>query len=167
MKGYVMMLIGTVLICSVALMIIPEGKIGKYVRLAGALCVLCVSISPLSSFIEALSGIDGNSLPDIIFGEGVLGDGEGELSPSDVYEENLMSASSENISLALRSMICREIKVDAENIEVYVELIEGEEEYLPQKVSVVLYGSAVLTDPHLIEEYIDTLLGCECEIIYG
>ena len=42
MKEYVLMLIGSALICSLISMMAPEGKLQRYVALAGGLCILCV-----------------------------------------------------------------------------------------------------------------------------
>lgn len=165
MKEYALTLIGSALVCSLVYMIAPEGKLGKYVNFAGALCILCVAISPIYSFISGISGAEGEGIYEYIFGEYVA-EGEDEVY-LEVYEENLMSMSAENMSVALVSLLCRETGVDAEDIEVYVELESGEESFLAKKVSVVLYGSAVFLEPREISGYIESLLGCECEIIYG
>ena len=52
MREYVLTLIGAALVTSLASMIAPEGKLGKYIAFAGGLCILCVSISPIYSFIS-------------------------------------------------------------------------------------------------------------------
>ena len=57
MREYVIVLIGSVLVCSLAVMLSPEGEKGmaQYVKLAAGLCVLCVLISPLTSFVSSIS----------------------------------------------------------------------------------------------------------------
>lgn len=165
MKEYALTLIGAVLVCSLVSMIAPEGKLGKYVMLAGALCILCVAVSPIYSFVSEISGADAIDLVDYIFGE-YDSDEENEVF-LDVYEENLLEVGAKNMSGALEIMLCRDMKLDAEHIDVYVELVEGEDKFLVNGVSVVLYDSAIFCDPEELCEYIDTLLGCECEIIYG
>lgn len=165
MKEYVLTLISSALVCALVSMIAPEGKLGKYVTFAGTLCILCVSVSPIYSFISGISGADGKDLADFIFGEYEMGeDNEAFL---DVYEENLMDMGAANMSQGLKNMLCRDMKIDGAHIEVYVELFETEDRFLPKKVSVVLYKSAVLLDPRQISEYVNSLLGCECEIVYG
>ena len=165
MKEYALTLIGAVLVCSLVSMIAPEGKLGKYVTLAGALCILCIAVSPIYSFVSEISGADAIDLVDYIFGE-YDSDEENEVF-LDVYEENLLEVGAKNMSGALEIMLCRDMKLDAEHIDVYVELVEGEDKFLVNGVSVVLYDSAIFCDPEELCEYIDTLLGCECEIIYG
>ena len=164
MKEYVIVLIGSVLVCSLAVMLTPEGEkgIGQYVKLAAGLCVLCVLISPLTSFISSLSAIiDQNRFFE---------DGENELEGFDkIYNESLLDASSEEIAKGLESMLCREFGFKNDKIDVYVELCEGEDGYLPKCVTVMLWQSAetLFADPHKIIEYVNSLLDCRCEIIYG
>jgi hypothetical protein len=165
MREYVLTLIGAALVTSLASMIAPEGKIGKYIAFAGGLCILCVSISPIYSFISGISGADGKDLPEYVFGE-YAGQEDGEAF-LDVYEKNLMDMGAENMSQGLKNMLCRDLKINTENIEVCVQLVESEEKYLPKKVSVVLYRSAVICDPREISGYVSELLGCECEVVYG
>ena len=164
MKEYVLMLIGSALICSLISMMAPEGKLQRYVALAGGLCILCVSASPIYSFISLLSEADARELDEIIFGEYSAGEDEVFL---EVYEQGLMQAGAENAASALRSMLCRDMSVPYEDIEVYVELYMTEERFEAKKVSVVLYRSAVLCDPREICGYVSSLLACECEIVYG
>lgn len=165
MKEYVLTLIGGVLVCSLVSMIAPEGKLGKYITFAGALCILCIAVSPIYSFVSVISGADYIDIADYIFGE-YNSDEENEVF-LDVYEDNLLNVGAENMSGALKVMLCRDMKLDAEHIEVYVKLVEGEDKFLVSSVSLVLYDSAVFCDPGELSEYIDSLLGCKCEIIYG
>ena len=164
MREYVIVLIGSVLVCSLAVMLSPEGEKGmaQYVKLAAGLCVLCVLISPLTSFVSSISelieqnrsfdGID-NSLDNF----------------EKIYNESLLDASGEEIANALESMLCREFGFKNDEIDVYVELCEGEDGYLPECVTVALWQSAntLFADPHDIIEYVNGLLDCRCEIIYG
>ena len=55
-----MTLVGTLLISYLALMLAPEGEGGLsgYVKLVAALCVLCVAISPVSSFLRTVLDFD-------------------------------------------------------------------------------------------------------------
>ena len=161
MKEYVITLIGTVIICSLASMLAPEekGMLG-YVKLAAGLCVLCVAISPLASFArEALEFDVGRSFLD--------GDDESE-NLNGIYEGSLLGASETSVSEGLRVMICREFGLDSDEIEVSVTLSGEGEEYKPSRATVVLgSGKAIFADPHEIADYVTALLGCSCEIIYG
>ena len=159
MQGYVITLIGTVIICSLATMLAPEenGMLG-YVKLAAGLCVLCVAIAPLSSFAREMF--------DFRLDGGFVADGEGDKNKwSEIYEGSLISASEESISEGLSAMICREFGLSGEEIDVSVKL-SGEGK--AQRATVTLAsGKAIFADPHRLIDYVTELLGCGCEIIYG
>ena len=131
-----------------------------YVKLAAGLCVLCVAIAPITSFVR-----NATELP---FVEGFV-DGEYDSDKySDIYEGSLVGVSEESVSSGLRSMICREFGIESDEIAVRVSLFDAGEEYKPRSVTVALIsGKALFTDPHELIEYVTATLGCNCEIIYG
>ena len=160
MNNYIITLIGTVIVCSLAAMLAPEegGMLG-YVKLAAGLCVLCVAISPLTSF--TLRAID------LDFGAGFLEDG-GADKLGEIYEGSILGASEESASISLRAMICRDFDLQSDEIEVRVYLSDKGGEYTAQSVTVALVGGkAIFTDPHELIDYVTATLGCNCEIIYG
>ncbi len=163
MSGYITTLIGTVIICTLAAMLTPEENgMYSYVKLAAGLCVLCVAISPLTSFIDAVESFS-------------LGDNFSQISPdgennfNEIYEESLLGASEESISEGLRGMICREFKLGSDEIEVIVKLRETENGQCQTESATVVFvgGKAILTDPHDVIDYVTGLLDCRCEIIYA
>lgn len=163
MSGYITTLIGTVIICTLAAMLTPEenGMLG-YVKLAAGLCVLCVAIAPLASFIQAVQSFpSGDS-----FFEDSTG---GENNFNQIYEESLLGASEESISEGLRGMICREFKLSSDEIEVFVKLKQTEGGECKTESATVMFvgGKAILTNPHDVIDYVTELLDCRCEIIYA
>ena len=164
MKEYIITLIGTVLICSLATMLAPEDEKGMsgYVKLAASLCILCVAISPLSSFITKIANI-GSGTPFFESGE------VDKERFKEIYEKNLKDASAVNISETLKAMLCRNFGFETDKIDVYVELCEDGEVYLPESVSIVLWRGegTLMTDPHKVIDYVGEMLGCRCEIVYG
>ena len=172
MKEYIMTLVGTALVITVVSMLAPDGKLGKYVQLVGAICILCVCVSPVVSFVSKISSADGAGfeLEDEIFGDYIDEDEKGEgivAKYSGIYQDSLLEKGGANMSEGLKSMLCRDMGLKYDEIEVYVKLCEGEEKYIPENVSIVLCDSAVFADPHEITEYVSSLLGCRCDIIYG
>lgn len=144
-------------------MLVPEGSGAgskKYMSLVCGLCVLCVTIAPLSELVADVSSI-GDGLLDGI--ESPLPDGE---DYSQIYGDSLIGAGEVNMSSGLKALLSRDLGIDETDIDVSVKLREGEDKYLPDKVTVFLYGKAVLCDPHEIIEYVNGLLGCECQVIY-
>ena len=161
MKEYITTLIGSVIICSLAAMLSPEDEKGMlgYVRLAAGLCVLCVAIAPISSFLSSVLDFD--------VWDSFKSDVAGELEYNGVYEQSLLDASEASISDGLQAMLCRDFKLENDDIEVSVELYKENEECKVESVTVIFFGGAFFTDPHEVISYIDELLGCRCEIIYG
>ena len=162
MNGYITTLIGTVIICSLAAMLTPEenGMVG-YVKLAAGLCVLCVAISPITSFVEAID--------DFSIENGIVEGDDVEINFEEIYNQSIVGASEESISQGLRDMICREFELDSDEIEVAVKLKDdGHGEYKTERATVVFAGGkAILTNPHEVIDYVTGLLGCSCEIIYA
>lgn len=163
MSGYITTLIGTVIICTLAAMLTPEenGMLG-YVKLAAGLCVLCVAIAPVTSFVEAVQEFPSAGE---FFEDGIVSENNFEQ----IYEESLLGASQESMSEGLREMICREFKLSSDEIEVFVKLKETESGSCTIESATVMLagGKAILTDPHKVIDYVTELLDCRCEIIYA
>ena len=154
-----MTLVGTLLISYLALMLAPEGEGGLsgYVKLVAALCVLCVAISPVSSFLRTVLDFD----IEILSPDGVIGNYE------EIFEENLKGASAASIEEGLSAMLCRDLSLKREQIEVSVSLGESGEDYAVESVTVVLVGvNSLFVDPHEIISYVSSLLDCRCQIVY-
>ena len=161
MSGYVITLIGTVIICSLASMLAPEGNgMLGYVKLAAGLCILCVAISPITSFVETVDGF--------FEGDGFFSDILGAEELDGIYENGLLGVSEASVSEGLRDMICREFELKADEIEVSVKLSEKDGECVAEGVTVILVsGRAIITDPHEVIAYVERVLECRCEIIYA
>ena len=162
MREYVMIFVSVTLACGIVQMLVPEGRGGfkKYVGLVCGLCVLCTAIAPISSLLE-----DVWSLGETLFGitSSVTQDKD---NYEKIYGESLIEAGGANMSSGLKTLISRDLGIDASYFDVSVRLREGEDSYLPDKATVILYGKAILCDPHEIIEYVNDLLSCECEVIY-
>ena len=115
MKEYVITLIVTVAVCSLAVMLSPESGrgLGNYTRLAASLCILCVVISPIASFLD--------SLHDLKFDAVSNNDGVGDAEKlEEIYAYMLERASGEEISERIHTMICREMDMSYDDVEVFV-----------------------------------------------
>jgi hypothetical protein len=159
MKTYILALLSVAIISGVIEILTPSGVsdgIKKHVRLLLSICVLCVVVYPVGSFIEELSSGD----YDIFDEELYESDREDYLA---VFEENLALHSADAISSGLERMICKKFSLSGEDIEIYVRF-SGEDRV--DKVALVLSGSGVMQDPRKLESYVGSLTGAEVEIIY-
>ena len=163
MREYVITFVCVALACGLIQMLVPQGDGGgikKYMSLVCGLCVLCVTISPISRIVSDMS-----SLGEELF-DGISTPYPDKDDYSQIYDDSLIEAGEVNMSSGLKALISRDLGVDESDIDVSVKLREGEDKYLPEKVTVFLYGKAVLCDPHKVIEYVNALLGCECQVIY-
>ena len=161
MDEYVVSLTVTVAVCTLATMLAPGDRgLGKYTRLIASLCILCVAISPVSSFFQNVYSINFDmAIPDA--------EKNNEYELENVYLNMLTAASEADLSVKIEDMICREIDASEEDIEVFAELYEVDGEGKIKKLTVMLSGKAIFTDPQMIREYLLSLFECECEIVYG
>ena len=161
MREYVITLIVTASVCTLASALTPDTERGLsgYTKLVAGLCILCVAISPISSFIERIYSAELNT--DFSYIGGL-----DSYELEGIYKASLDNASVSEISERLEGMICSSIGVNEEDIEVFLELYERESNKGISKVTVVLSGKAMLVDPREITDYVYELLGCECEVAY-
>ena len=162
MREYVITLIVTVSVCTLSAVITPDTEKGLsgYTRLVMGLCILCVAITPISSFIKKIYSAD---IKTDFLDVGTLEVGELES----IYKESLDRASTAAISERLRDMICSNISVNKEDIVVFFELCDKESNGEVKKVTVLLSGKALVVDPRRVTEYVGGILDCECVIAYG
>ena len=95
--------------------------------------------------------------------EGIYGDEYSSLDAEAVFKDALASQSAKSLSDGLCSLLCAEFELESEDVEVYTWL-DGER---CQRVSIVLSGAAALKDPHAMIGYVEELLECECNVVYG
>ncbi len=160
MKQYVMTLIITAAVCSLSLILTPEGEkgIGGYTRLVASLCVLSVAISPVASFIDALH--------ELKIGDFVSDTSQNRELLEKIYGDTLCEANEAEIAKNIEELLCREFDAKRGDIRAYAELSLHEGEYKLSSVTLLLSGGGITKDPHEIKEYVSKLLSCECEIVY-
>lgn len=161
MSGYLLSVIAAALIVGVIGALVPSGEgdgLKKCVCFIGALCVLCLLISPLGQLRERLDSI-GESIGSFFDREAAEREYEAQ------YREYLLSFGADSITLALREHICERFDISSENCHIRVETGEREGELCVTQVTVVLSGVALFCDPHEIEDYIGELFGCRCSVV--
>ena len=151
MKAYLLSLLAAAFLSAAVGILSPDGGIGKHVRLASALLVLCLLASPLPRFIESLRSF---SLTD------ALSLGKSASDPfAERSEEALDAASRAYFVRMLSQKIAGEFSLPADSIECAVRWAEDGS---PETVTVLLSGKAVWADPRKLETYVSDLLGCPC-----
>ena len=161
MKEYILTLVGVAVICGVVeMMSLSEGEIKNYLKLIGALCVLCVAISPIGTLLSTIR--DGGM-------KEIFDKSEREVLKeqyAEVYLDSLGEEISEDIEERVEILLCERFDIDENDIDVAVFLDTAENDVKVSECRVILYPKAISKDPHKISDYIYDLLECECEIIY-
>ena len=159
MKEYFISLLAAAVLITLFGMLAPEGGISKHLRLLLGLFLVCAVISPLSSLIGR---IDDWKNGDVVF---PWDKEEAEENYEQQRDEALAQASKDYFVQSLTQMLEREFSISSGYVECRMEwhLTESGEER-PSKITVLLSGSAIWTDPQKIQRFVTDLLSCECVV---
>ncbi|MBE6633508.1 MAG: hypothetical protein E7620_04080 [Ruminococcaceae bacterium] len=153
MKAYLISLFGASLTIGLVELLAPASA-QKLLKLLSALLFLCVLASPL---------------PDLIGELGSLSENGSLISPpppsdeiTDQMNEALQSASKTYFVQSLTALLEREFSIQSGELRCAVLWEEQDDQLRPQRVTVILSGSAIWKDPDPIEKTVSSLLGCEC-----
>lgn len=158
LKEYVGGVMALALLVSICRLLSPEGKIKKYVGFVGSLCVVSLMMFPIWNAI----GIE-ELFPDIEYGDG-------ELSTDALWEyygEAQRSVCERDTEERLKAIIASELDAELESFEVDITLSEDENSFSVTDARVIIRAEGIAIDPYAVKETISSMLGVECEIIYG
>ena len=157
-KAYIISIFATALLITVVDILAPTGAnngLSRHLKLISSLVFVCLLISPTVSLAERLG--------EFAKGNWEFGiEGEIEDHYSEELQNALDNASQQYFEGMLTKTLCEEFQIAEDDLRVRVEW-EGEGEHLrPQKVTVILSGKAIWKNPAKIEEYVSSLLNCDC-----
>ena len=141
--------------------IAPEGETKKYINLLAGLCAVCVVIAPFGTVIKALTSNEGGYFDKVLEAE------SGQSDYESIYLENIKNHGAESLADGLEGMISEKFGIKRESFSVTARMIYSENVLEVERITVYLKPAAIFADPHSIKDFINTLLGCPCEIIYA
>lgn len=157
MREYLLSLLVVSLILAVIGILAPDGEKGglsKHVRLVAALVWICVLISPLSHIISDVRDWWNGELLSI------------EEEPARDYQEQALQAldqaSKDYFCDMLTQVLEENFSLSPGTVRVQVFWSQGESEIKPEKITLLLSGSAVWQSPKEMEQFVKELIGCEC-----
>lgn len=157
-KTYMLSIFATALLITVVDILAPSGAgsgLSKHLKLVLSLVFVCVLISPTVSLAEHL----------FEFAKGNWEFGI-EEDVENHYAEELQNAlddtSRDYFEGMLTQTLCREFEIAEGDLRTHVAWNNDGENPRPQKVTVILSGKAIWKNPAKIEEYVTSLLGCDC-----
>lgn len=159
MKAYLTSLITAALIAALVSILTPNGErggIAGHQKLLTSLFLVCVLIAPLNGAIKGLQALIGGDLSFI------------ETAPTEKNEyreqmnDAINSASERYFTQMLTQTISENFSIPTDELRCLVAWKKNEEDLAPDRVTVILTGSAIWKDPHAIEAFVTELLGCPC-----
>lgn len=153
MTAYLLSLLGASLTVALINLLAPDSAAG-HLRFISSLFLVCVLVSPLPSALGSLEGItDGIG--------GITDESTPSTDPSAEIEEAMNSASKVYFAQTLTRMLTERFAISEGEIRCSIRWAEGDA-LQPERVTVILSGSAKWKDPEEIEAFVSSLLGCEC-----
>ena len=149
--------IGVAVVVGVCGMLTPEGETKKYVRFAGALCLICALTAPI---IRAVS--QGDTALENIF---TTLDPEVE-NYDEIYKNSLAEGAKSNAEAILSERLIKQFNLSADSFDVSLYLTYDGASYSVESAQVTLKSSAVFADPREISEFINGELDCPCYVVY-
>ena len=157
-KTYMLSIFATALLITVVDILAPSGAgsgLSKHLKLVLSLVFVCVLISPTVSLAEHLFEFaKGN------WEFGIEEDVENHYTEE--LQNALDDASRDYFEGMLTQTLCKEFEIAEGDLRTHVAWNNDGENPRPQKVTVILSGKAIWKNPAKIEEYVTSLLGCDC-----
>lgn len=161
MKSYLLSVIVISVVKGICDIISPDLKsIKKYIKVIGALCVLCVVISPLISIV--------NDIDDGVFDgmkNELLSDQEhsrGELN--EILNNYLNEYSIDMLKKELHAILEEKFQIPSSESEIIISTTKSNEKIEISEMLILLSGRSIFKNPYEIENYISTLLSCNCSV---
>ena len=154
MQTYLLSLLGGALAAALVGILAPEGA-SRHIRLVSSLFLICVLVAPLPKAIGSVSSWFEELEEAADAGESDGGDYAAQL------EAAMESASRSYFAQSLTQMLEQRFSIPAGEIRCTVRW-QQDEELRPERVTLVLSGSAIWKNPAEMEEFVTGLLGCEC-----
>lgn len=157
-KVYMLSIFATALLITVVDILAPSGTNGglsKHLKFMTSLVFVCILISPTVSLAERLGEFaNGNWEFDV--------EGDIENHYAEELQNALDDASRDYFEGMLTKTLCEQFEIAEDDIRTHIEWSGEGENLRPRKVTVILSGKAIWKNSAKIEEYVSSLLDCDC-----
>ena len=157
-KTYMLSIFATALLITVVDILAPASAgsgLSKHLKLVTSLVFICILISPTVALAERLG--------EFAKGNWELGiEGEIENHYAEELQKALDDASRQYFEGMLTQTLCEQFEIAEDDIRTHVEWSGDGDNLRPKKVTVILSGKAIWKNPAKIEEYVSSLLDCDC-----
>ena len=154
MREYLLTLMSVALLSGIIGMISPEGDTKKYVRLIGALCLLCAIARPIAASIyDGSFGIDGL----------LQNEAENETENyEEIYEKMLSEGGKSYAEEVIKGYIAKDMSLEESTFDIEI----SDDSSGVASVTVYLRDGAIFADPRKISEYVNDKFDCACVVVY-
>ncbi len=153
MKEYLLSLLIVSLAVTLARLLSPSAT-ASHVKLVCSFVFICVLAAPIPQFLRELPELSAELLD-------ITDQTDKTESYENIANDALKNASRAYVAQALTSILEEQFSIPSGEIRCVI-LWESGEEAKPQRVTVILSGSAIWKNPEPIERTVTELLGCPC-----
>ena len=153
MKEYLLSVLSAALVISLVGMLAPNGAQGS-LKLISALFLLLVIAAPLPKLLTAIP----DRIENLFQTNGNGGEEDDFRQQANLTLEN---ASKTYLAQALTQLLEQKFSIPTGEVRCVIRWTDGDQAK-PEKVTVILSGSAIWKNPNQIEAAVTELLGCEC-----
>ena len=161
MTSYLTTLLSTAVIVTLISILTPDGEksgISKHMGWLSALCIVCILIAPLDGLLETL-----RSDPD---GEITFPWEESPESDKEDLRQELQDSLDQTGCAYFTDMLTQTLEetfaIETGELRCIPHWVREGDKLRPEKITVVLSGSAIWKDAGAIEKFVTSLLGCPC-----
>ncbi len=163
MKEYLSsIIIISIAICIFELLAPNNENFIKYIRLIGALCIICVIISPLNLIQENLANNFLDDLKDKLTENSKedLGD-----EYTNILNEYLNNHSIEAYNNQIKELLTNNFDIPNNECEVNTYTNFTNEKLTITEIQILLRGNSIFKNPYEIEEFITKICGVKCKVL--
>ena len=140
----------------------PQGRgFERYTKYIGALCILSISITPISSLISSINDGLFDDIKDSIIGDSVTEKDE----YSDLLKDYLNNYSSEELRVQIVEILEKEFDIPENECTVSISLDRSGDKLVIGYIRILLSGNSIFKNPYKIEEFFAEKLQCKCEVL--
>lgn len=132
----------------------PEGA-SKHMKLISSLFLICIIVAPLPRALGSAWSV----------AEDFTARNDGQSDPADYngqLQEAVNSASKTYFAQTLTQLLEQQFSITPGELRCSIQWTEETEQLQPQKITLILSGSAIWKNPADMEQLVTELLGCEC-----
>lgn len=158
MQTYWMTLIAVALLNGVAELLTSAGNLQKYVRLAGAFCLLCALVAPIGAWLSSGVSDDVDRLFSSMETETVDYD--------EIYCASIRDGSERSAEIFIQQRLIEEFHLSSDALEVQVQTVSKNDKLELEQVTLILKDRTMPVDPRALISYVNETWNCACTAVY-